>query len=131
VALRRAGEVSDGWHPIGLRPPAMLHPEEFRDKVAIVHDWARKAGRDPEAITLSFRCPLEILPKRAKPAAGDRTLFRGTAAEVAGDIKAYQALGVTHFVFDSVTQDVRGWLTLMERFAQEVRPRTRVSSRRS
>jgi len=131
VALRRAGEVSDGWHPIGLRPPAMLHPGEFRDKVAIVHDWARKAGRDPEAITLSFRCPLEILPKRAKPAGGDRTLFRGTAAEVAGDIKAYQALGVTHFVFDSVAQDVRGWLTLMERFAEEVRSRMRGSSRRN
>jgi probable F420-dependent oxidoreductase len=131
VALRRAGELSDGWHPIGLRPPAMLHPEEFRDKVAIVHDWARKAGRDPRAITLSFRCPLELLPKRAKPAGGDRTLFRGTAAEVIGDIKTYQALGVTHFVFDSVAQDLRGWLTMMERFAEEVRPRTRGSSSRS
>jgi probable F420-dependent oxidoreductase len=131
VALRRAGELSDGWHPIGLRPPAMLLPEEFRDKVAIVHDWARKAGRDPEAITLSFRCPVEILPKRAKPTGGDRTLFRGTAAEVVGDIKTYQALGVTHFVFDPVAQDVRGWLTMMERFAEDVRPRTRGGSTRT
>ena len=131
VALRRAGELSDGWHPIGLRPPAMLLPEEFRDKVAIVHDWAKKAGRDPKAITLSFRCPLEILPKRAKPAGGDRTLFRGTAAEVVGDIKTYQALGVGHFVFDPVAQDLRGWLTIMERFAEEVRPRARGSSSRS
>src|SRR6266542_5877020 len=130
VALRRAGELSDGWHPIGLRPPAMLLPEEYRDKVAIVHDWARKAGRDPRAITLSFRCPLEILPKRAKPAGGDRTLFRGTAAEVMGDIRTYQALGVTHFVFDPVAQDLRGWLTIMERFAEEVRPRARGSSSR-
>src|SRR5262249_51450825 len=32
VALRGAGEVSDGWHPIGFRPPAMLLPDEFRDK---------------------------------------------------------------------------------------------------
>src|SRR3989338_1225436 len=82
AALRRAGEISDGWHPIGLRPPAMLLPEEYRDKVAIVRDWARKAGRDPKAITLSFRCPLEVLPKRAKPAGGERQLFRGTAVEV-------------------------------------------------
>ncbi|MBI1728526.1 MAG: LLM class F420-dependent oxidoreductase, partial [Candidatus Rokubacteria bacterium] len=94
AALRRAGEISDGWHPIGLRPPAMLLPEEYRDKVAIVRDWARKAGRDPKAITLSFRCPLEVLPKRAKPAGGERQLFRGTAVEVIGDLKAYQALGV-------------------------------------
>ena len=131
VALRRAGEVSDGWHPIGLRPPAMLLPEEFRDKVAIIHDWAKKAGRDPEAITLSFRCPLEVVPKRAKATGGDRMLFRGTAAEVIGDIKTYQALGVTHFVFDPVAQDARGFLTIMERFAEDVRPRLRGGSSRS
>ena len=125
AALRRAGELSDGWHPIGLRPPAMLLPEEYRDKVAIIRDWARKAGRDPRAITLSFRCPLEVLPKRAKPAGGERQLFRGTAAEVIGDLKAYEALGVTHFVFDPVAQDLRGWLTIMERFAEEIRPRMR------
>jgi probable F420-dependent oxidoreductase len=128
AALRRAGEISDGWHPIGLRPPAMLLPEEYRDKVAIVRDWARKAGRDPKAITLSFRCPLEVLPKRAKPAGGERQLFRGTAVEVIRDLKAYQALGVTHFVFDLVAQDLRGCLAIMERFAEEVRPRVRGSS---
>lgn len=123
AALRRAGELSDGWHPIGLRPPAMLLPDEYRDKVAIVHDWARKARRKPKSITLSFRCPLEVLPKRAKPAGGDRTLFRGTADEVIADIRTYQALGVTHFVFDAVAQDLRGWLATMERFAKDVRPR--------
>ena len=128
AALRRAGELSDGWHPIGLRPPAMLLPEEYRDKVAIIRDWARKAGRDPKAITLSFRCPLEVLPKSAKPAGGERSLFRGTAAEVIGDLKAYEALGVTHFVFDPVAQDLRGWLAIMERFAEEVRPRMRGSA---
>jgi hypothetical protein len=131
VALRRAGELSDGWHPIGLRPPAMLLPEEFRDKVAIVHDWARKAGRDPKAVTISFRCPLEVLPQRAKPAAGDRTLFRGTAAQVKGDIMTYAALGVTHFVFDLVAPDLKGQLALMERFADEVRSRLPRSVKRA
>jgi hypothetical protein len=45
-----------------------------------------------------------------------------------GDLKAYQALGVTHFVFDPVAQDLRGWLAIMERFAEEVRPRVRGGS---
>jgi probable F420-dependent oxidoreductase len=128
VALRRAGELSDGWHPIGLRPPAMLLPEEYRDKVAIVHDWARKAGRDPKAITLSFRCPLEILPKRAKPSGGERSLFRGTAEQVIDDIKTYAGLGVSHFVFDLVPQDVKGQLAMMERFAEDVRGKVARSS---
>ena len=128
AALRRAGELSNGWHPIGLRPPAMLLPEEYGDKVSIVRDWARKAGRDPKEITLSFRCPLEVLPKRAKSAGGERQLFRGTVAEVIGDIKTYQALGVTHFVFDPIAPDLKGWLSIMERFAEEVRPRVQRAS---
>ncbi|MBI1728696.1 MAG: hypothetical protein HYR50_15655, partial [Candidatus Rokubacteria bacterium] len=61
-------------------------------------------------------------------AGGERQLFRGTAVEVIGDLKAYQALGVTHFVFDPVAQDLRGWLAIMERFAEDVRARVRGTS---
>jgi len=45
-----------------------------------------------------------------QPAGGERQLFRGTASEVIGDVKTYQALGVTHFVFDPIGADVKGWL---------------------
>ncbi len=123
AALRRAGEISDGWHPIGLRPPALLHPPEYAEKVAVIRDWARKAGRDPKAVTLTFRAPLDLAGRRARPAGGDRALFTGTAAEIIGDIRAYQAVGVTHFIFDLAPTDVRGRLSMMERFAEDVRPR--------
>jgi hypothetical protein len=72
-----------------------------------------------------------VLPRRAKPAAGDRTLFRGTAAEVIRDITTYAALGVTHFVFDLVAQDLKGQLALMERFADDVRARLPRSIKRA
>jgi probable F420-dependent oxidoreductase len=124
AALRRAGELADGWHPIGFRPPANLHPSEYAEKVAVVHGWARKAGRDPKGITLSFRVPLDLASKRVKAAGGERVPFRGTAAEVVEDIKQYQALGVSHFIFDLTPPDVRGQLAMMERFADEVRPKT-------
>lgn len=123
AALRRAGELADGWHPIGLRAPATLFPGEYAEKAAVIADWARKAGRDPSAVTLTLRAPLELAPGRAKPSAGDRTLFRGTAAEVIADIKSYQAIGVTDFVFDLTPPDLKGQLALMERFAAEVRPK--------
>jgi alkanesulfonate monooxygenase SsuD/methylene tetrahydromethanopterin reductase-like flavin-dependent oxidoreductase (luciferase family) len=123
AALRRTGELADGWHPIGHRPPALLHPPEYAEKVAIIHGWARKAGRDPKDITLSFRVPLEVLPARTKRPTGDRAPFRGTAAEVIEDVRGYQRLGVTHFVFDLAAPDLRGQLTMMERFADEVRPK--------
>ena len=130
AALRRTGELADGWHPIGHRDPARLYPAEYAEKVAVIHGWARKAGRDPKDVTLSFRVPLELVSRRAKPSAGDRPPFRGSAPEVTQDIREYQALGVTHFIFDLTPPDVRGQLVLMERFAEEVRPKA-LRARRS
>ncbi len=124
-ALRRAGELGDGWHPIGLRPPALLHPPEYAEKVKQIHAWAARAGRDPREITLTFRAPMEVWPKRAKPPAGDRQLFRGTAEQVIADIREYQALGVTHFVFDFTSTDPQAVAANMERFAGDVRPKVR------
>jgi hypothetical protein len=50
-------------------------------------------------------------------------LFQGTAAEVTDDVRRYQALGVSHFVFDPVRPDLKAVLTNMDRFANEVRPK--------
>jgi probable F420-dependent oxidoreductase len=122
AALRRAGTLADGWHPIGMRPPARLDLAEYADKVETIHRWARGAGRDPRAITLTLRVPLEIRPRTARPEAGERVRFRGTATQVVEDIRAYQALGLTHIVFDPVAQDARGYATQLARFARHVRP---------
>jgi len=124
-ALRRAGELGDGWHPIGLRPPALLHPPEYAEKVKQVHAWASRAGRNPKEITLTFRAPMEVWSKRAKPPAGDRPLFRGTAEQVIADIRQYQVLGVTHFVFDFTATDPKAVIANMERFADDVRPKVK------
>ena len=123
VALRRTGELADAWHPIGMRPPALLYPAEYAEKVKVIHGWARKAGRDPKDIALSLRVPLELAPKRGKATVSDQPGFRGGAADVIRHIKSYQALGVSHFVFDLAPPDLRGQLILMERFADEVRPK--------
>jgi probable F420-dependent oxidoreductase len=123
AALKRAGTLGDGWHPIGLRPPALLYPDEYAAKAKQVHAWAQRAGRDPRAVTLTFRCPMDVRSKRQKAAAGDRPLFQGTAEEVAGDIRTYAALGVSHFVFDPTHQESEKVLANIERFADEVRPK--------
>jgi len=123
AALRRAGTLGDAWHPIGMRPPALLVPDEYAAKVKEIHDWARRAGRDPKSIALSLRVPMEVRAKGAKAAAGDRPLFQGTADDVAADIRRYQALGVSHFVFDHTVQELRAVLANMDRFANDVRPK--------
>jgi probable F420-dependent oxidoreductase len=119
AALRRAGTIGDGWHPIGMRPPALLGPDEYAAKVKQIHDWARRAGRDPKSIALTIRVPMEVRGKRAK------------ADEVVADIRRYQALGVTHFVFDHTVQDLRAVLANIDRFASDVRPKVlRAAGRR-
>ena len=66
---------------------------------------------------------MEVRGRNAKAAAGDRPPFQGTADEIAVDIRRYQALGVSHFVFDHTVQELRAVLANIERFASDVRPK--------
>jgi probable F420-dependent oxidoreductase len=121
AALRRVAALGDGWHPIIQRGPVTLDPDEYAMRVKQLHGWARKAGRDPASITLTLRVPMDVRPRQAKAPAGPRPRFQGTPPEVAGDVRQYQTVGVTHFVFDSIHQDPRLVLANMERFAEDVR----------
>ena len=128
AAVRRAATIGDGWHPLALRPPGLLLPDEFAAKVATFRAAAERAGRNPDTLTLSLRVGMAVRSAREKAPAGDRSLFQGTAAEVLGDINRYAALGVSHFVFDPVVPDLKAVLANMERFAHDVRPK--VSTRK-
>ena len=123
AAVKRAGTLGDAWHPIALRPPGLLLPDEYATKAKQVHAWAQRAGRDLRAVTLTVRVPMDVRPKRAKAPGGDRPMFQGTAADVIADIRAYHALGVTHFVFDAAHADLPSVLQNLERFADDVRPK--------
>ena len=126
-ALKRTAVLGDAWHPIGQRPPAMLLPDEYAAKVKQLQSYAHQAGRDPRTIALTFRTPMEVRGAREKSPGGDRPLFQGTAAEVIDDVRRYQALGVSHIVFDPVRPDVKAALASLERFAHDVRPKVRAS----
>jgi probable F420-dependent oxidoreductase len=130
AAVRRAAALGDGWHPIALRPPGLLFPDEYAKRAEQIRAWAREAGRDPATITLSVRVPMEVRSRRLKPPVGERPLFQGTAEQVIADIRAYATAGVTHFVFDFTTQDLRLVVENLERFAQEVRPKLAGEPRR-
>jgi probable F420-dependent oxidoreductase len=122
AAIRRAGTLGDAWHPIAMRPPATLRPREYAERVTQLRAWAERAGRDPSSVALTLRAPMEVRPRAAAVPGGDRPLFQGTAAEVAGDLRAYRDLGVSHVVFDPTHPDLKVALTNLERFARDVRP---------
>ncbi|HTO11628.1 MAG TPA: LLM class F420-dependent oxidoreductase [Candidatus Binatia bacterium] len=122
-AVRRAARLGDGWHPLIMRPPGLLLPDEYAARVRQLKAWATEAGRDPGSVTLTVRVAMEVRPRRLKPPAGDRPLFQGTAEEVTKDIRTYADLGVTHFVWDPTHQDLPSVLDNLKRFAHEVAPR--------
>jgi len=122
-ALRRTATLGDAWHPIGLRGPAGLAPDELAQKMARIRALADSAGRDPASIGVAFRGPLDLWPARgAAPAEAPRPLA-GPPEKVVADLRAYQAAGVDTLVFDFPRPDPTAMVALMRRVAREVRPR--------
>jgi probable F420-dependent oxidoreductase len=121
-ALRRTARLGDVWHPIGLRGPAGLAPDELSEKLARIRALARQAGRDPASIGVAFRAPLDLWPSRGKPGTGAPRPLSGRPDKVVADLRAYQAAGVDTVLFDFPKPDPSAMLTLMRRVAREVRP---------
>ncbi len=61
--LALTGRYGDGWAPA---TGAVSSPEDYRSKLAQIHDAARDAGRDPEAITPALFAYMAIAPTERK-----------------------------------------------------------------
>jgi alkanesulfonate monooxygenase SsuD/methylene tetrahydromethanopterin reductase-like flavin-dependent oxidoreductase (luciferase family) len=118
AALRRVVAVADGWHPLGLRPPVGLFPEELASRVRRLRALAAEAGRDPASLTVAFKAPVAF---RDDAGAG-RLPLRGSPRQIVEDLHAYVAAGADHFVLDFSVSTVPEMLEVMERFAVDVRP---------
>jgi probable F420-dependent oxidoreductase len=120
-ALRRTARLGDAWYPIGSNPAFPLDSlARFRASVEKLHKFTAEAGRDPKSIGLAFRFPKYGAALPDKAGDGERRLFSGTPAAIAGDIKALTAVGVSaiDITFDGNT--VATMLEEMKRFAGEV-----------
>jgi probable F420-dependent oxidoreductase len=119
-AIRRAARLGDGWQPLVQRPPADLPPAEMQEKIIQLQAFAREAGRDPQRITLAMGSSIQFTDGVA---AGPRSLFTGTPAQIIEAIHRYQELGVQNFRCDFPSPSFDSLLQAMERFATEVRPK--------
>ncbi|HEU4345725.1 MAG TPA: LLM class F420-dependent oxidoreductase [Candidatus Binatia bacterium] len=117
-ALRRAGELGDGWHPIGGVPTIPLEPEDVMRDVEMLAGYAQKAGRNPKQIRVALKGSLFDREKQATP--GKRRRFIGTGEEIAQDIRDYRQAGVDTMIFDVRRPTVAETLERMEWMAKEV-----------
>ena len=115
-AIRRAAQIGDCWHPVGAIPAAPLEPEELAENLALLRDYANKAGREPSTIQVSVKAPLYD----SGDSSGPRRRFTGSADAVRQDVQTYSDVGVTHLIFDFRTADPHQTEDRMAQFAEEV-----------
>ena len=117
-AIRRAATLGDGWMPIGLRPPAILEPEELAEKIARLRRISARAGRPENAVDLVFStdCVFQDEPD------AHRRMVSGRPEQIAADLRQYQDLGVQHFILSFPAGSAAEQQEYMERFAREVMP---------
>ena len=117
-ALRRAAQYGDGWMPIGLRPPAILEPEELADKINIIKDLSIKFGRAEDSVTPCFSTHISI---KDQPTS-DRPMMQGIPEQIAADLRLYQDVGVQNFIVSFPASSLSEQQESMERFTREVIP---------
>ena len=118
-AIRRAARHGDGWMPIGLRPPAILEPEELAALIARLRRLTLQAGRDQNAVELTFSTDIRF----DNNAGGARPWMNGRPEQIAADLRQYIDLGVTNFIIGFPAADsVPSIQENMEQFTREVTP---------
>tara|TARA_Y100001947_G_scaffold88169_1_gene74963 strand:+ start:1171 stop:2079 length:909 start_codon:yes stop_codon:yes gene_type:complete len=115
-AIRRAAKYGDGWMPIGLRPPAILDPEELGGKIARLRKLTVEAGRPEDAVSLTFSTGVVF----DDSAGSSREMMHGGPEQIAADLRQYQDLGVSNFIITFQGATVPELQENMERFSREV-----------
>jgi len=120
AALRRAARLGDGWHPVGANAAVPLPPSELRLLLEELYRLTEAEGRDPKSLTISYKAPVYDVGQQRLPS-GERRPFTGGPAQVAEDIAAFAALGVSEIVFDFRSESLAESLERMESFAPVIR----------
>ena len=117
-AIRRAAQLADGWMPIGLRPPAILEPEEMAAKIARLRRLTARAGRPADAVDVTFstNVAFDDSPTQA------RRMMTGRPEQIASDLRQYQDLGVKNFIIGFAGDEAEAVQENMEKFSRQVMP---------
>jgi probable F420-dependent oxidoreductase len=109
AALRRAGTVGDGYQS------SATNAAKYADRVPLIRAAAEAAGRPGP--WLSARATTEFGAATSKFYA-----IRGTPEEMAAEVRAFEAAGVSHVALGFTKTDPAEVSALAERFAREVAP---------
>ncbi|HJW22461.1 MAG TPA: TIGR03619 family F420-dependent LLM class oxidoreductase [Candidatus Limnocylindrales bacterium] len=109
-ALRRVGRIADAYHA------SATSPESFAERVPVIRSAAEEAGRGMPR--LSGRVRVEL----GGPEPAGYYAMHGSPEQVAGEIRKFAGVGVTHLAVAFPESDPEGLARSVERFVLEVRP---------
>ena len=122
-ALRRTAKLGDAWYPGSRNPKHRLDtPERLADGIAKMHAMAEKHGRDPATVGIAYvvLSPLEWEAQSGQDV--PRRLMTGTPEQIAEDVRAFKALGLTHFNVSFPATNLSEMTDAMQKFAEDVMP---------
>lgn len=100
-----------------------LRPHELEVALGDLKHLTEAAGRDPEALTISYKAPLYDASLTTASQSGlERRPFSGTTGQVIEDIVTYARLGVSELIFDFRSDSLSASLERMEHFATVIKP---------
>lgn len=122
-ALRRTAKLGDAWYPGSRNPKHRLDtPARLQAGIAKMRQMAEKEGRDPATVDIAF-VVLSPLEWDAQPGQDtERRLMTGSVEQIAEDVRAFKALGLTHFNISFPASSVTEMTDAIQKFAEDVRP---------
>ena len=117
LAIRRAVEHGNAWHPVGATPATPLEPEKLAADIEYMRRHAERIGRDPSEVGVAMKAPLYDTERASE---GDRRRFSGEPEQIAADIQTYGDLGVDNLIFDVRGSDLGRILERMAWLSEEV-----------
>ena len=108
-ALRRVGELADGYHS------SAIGPATYAERIPIIRAAAEAAGRPLPTLSARVRVGFDETPDASYA-------MRGSVEEIAAEVRSFAALGVIHLAMTFGTTEPAELVRRMDRFAREVAP---------
>lgn len=108
-AMRRTARLGDGFHPV------KSSPERLADQVKTLGSLLADEGRSLEDVAISPKVGLSF-EDGPEPT-------QGSPQDIIDALRRYEDAGATEVCFDQTLEDVGHAVDLLDRFANEVRPK--------
>lgn len=121
-AIKRAVEYGDGWQP------TWVSPEDVKDGISKLELLSYQKGKDLSNFIYSVRNRVHIVDSGIEGKSDIQEgndppfLLRGSVDEIIESLRAYDELGVTHFVIDPVADSLGDIYKAIEVVSREIIP---------